>query len=62
MSIKRRRLHRRDEMIEKALLVAFEGAFRGGFRLPVERAGVARDVGGFQRRFEISVNDWKASA
>ena len=53
----RRRFHRRDEVIEEALLVAFEGAFGGGFRLAVQRAAFAGDVDGLERRFEVGVND-----
>ena len=53
----RRRLHRRDEVIEKALLVALEGAFGGGLGLSVQRAAFARDVDGLERRFEVGVND-----
>ena len=44
-------------MIEEALLVALEGAFGGGFGLTVQGAAVAGDVHGFQRRFQILVND-----
>ena len=42
----RRRLHRGDEMIEEALLGAFEGRAGGGLGLGVQRAGLAGDVGG----------------
>ena len=41
----RRRLHRRDEVIEEALLGALEGRARGGLGLRVQRAGRAGDVG-----------------
>ena len=46
----RRRLHRRDQMIEEALLGALEGRARGGLGLRVQRAGVAGDVGGLHAR------------
>ena len=45
------------QMIEKALLGALEGGARGGFRLPVQRAGLAGDVGRLHRRVEIVVDD-----
>ena len=57
----RRRLHRGDEVIEEALLVALEGAAGGGFRLTVERRRLAGDVRGFKRRFQIVVNDLEGS-
>ena len=44
-------------MIEETLLGALEGRARGGFGLPVQRAGIAGDVGGLQRRVEIVVDD-----
>ena len=53
----RRRLHRRDQMIEEALLGAFEGRARGGlglrFSVPVSPVILAAS----QRRVEIVVND-----
>ena len=56
----RGRLHRRDEVIEEALLVALEGAPGRGLGLPVQGAAFACDVGGFERRFQILVNDLKS--
>ena len=53
----RRRLHRRDEMIEEALLGALEGRARGGLGLGVQRAAGARDVGGLEGGVEIVVDD-----
>jgi hypothetical protein len=52
-----RRFHSSDQVIEESLLVAFEGAPGGGFRLAIQGTGVARDIHGFQRRLEILVND-----
>ena len=45
-----RRLHRRDQVIEEALLGALEGRARGRFGLGVQGAGGAGDVRGFERR------------
>ncbi len=53
----RRRLHRGDQVIEEALLGAFEGRTGGRLGLAVQRAGFARDVGGFQRRGQVVVDD-----
>ena len=53
----RRRFHRRDQMTEEALFRALESRARGGLGLSVERPLGSRDVGGFQRRVEIVVND-----
>ena len=46
----RRGLHRGDEVIEEALLGAFEGRAGGRLGLAVQRPGLAGDVGGLQRR------------
>ena len=46
-------------MIQKALLVALEGAFGRRFRLAVQRAAGIGDIGGLQRRLQILVNDLK---
>ena len=56
-SDQRRRLHRRDEVVEEALLGALEGGARGRLGLRVQRAGRAGDVGRLQRRVEIVVDD-----
>ena len=53
----RRRLHRREQMAEEALLGALEGGARGGLGLRVQRAGLAGDVGGPHRGVEIVVDD-----
>ena len=53
----RRRLHRRDQMAEEALLRAFERRARGGLGLSIERTLGRRNVCRFQRRIEIVVND-----
>ena len=53
----RRRLHRRDQMIEETLLGALESRPRGGFGLRVQRARFAGDVGRLQRGVEIVVDD-----
>ena len=53
----RRRLHRRDQMVEEALLGALEGGARGGLGLRVQRAGGAGDVGRLHRRIEIVMDD-----
>ena len=53
----RGRLHRRDEVIEEALLGALESRPRGGFGLGVQRARFAGDVGRLQRGVEIVVDD-----
>ena len=53
----RGRLHRRDQMVEEALLGALEGRARGGFGLRVQRARFAGDVGRLQRGIEIVVDD-----
>ena len=53
-----RDLHRRNQMIEEALLVALEGRTRGGLGISViGLAALAGDVGGFQRRGQIIVDD-----
>src|SRR6516165_8898167 len=52
-----RSLHRRDQMIEEALLGALERRTRRRLGLAVERAGLAGDVSGLQRRIEIVVDD-----
>ena len=44
-------------MIEEALLGAFEGGSGCGFCLRVQRAGLARDVGGPHRGVEIVMDD-----
>jgi len=44
-------------MIEEALLGALEGRARGRLGLAVERAALASDVGGLQRRIEIVMDD-----
>ena len=53
----RRRLHGRKEIIKKALLATFGGAFGSRFRLTVQRPAIARDVYGFQRGFEVGMDD-----
>ena len=53
----RRRLHRRNEMIEEALLGAFEGRARGRLGLAVQRPGLAGDIGGLERRIQVVVDD-----
>ncbi len=53
----RRRLHRGDQVREEPLLGGFEGRARGGLGLGVQRAALAGDVGGLQRRVEIVVDD-----
>ena len=54
----RRAFHRRQQMIEEALLVRFKGRARGGFGVAVVGAAVgAGDVGGFERRVQVLVND-----
>ncbi len=53
----RRRLHRRDEMVEETLLGAFEGGPRRGLCLRVQRAGCAGDVRRPHGRFEIVMDD-----
>src|SRR3546814_3174904 len=53
----RRRLHRRDEVVEEALLGALERRARGGLRMTVQGAAFARDVRGLERRGQIVVND-----
>ena len=57
----RRRLHCCDRVIEETLLGAFEGRAGSGFGLGIQRAGIAGDVGRFQRRVEIVVNDAESS-
>ena len=52
-----RALHGGDEVIEEPLLVGLEGGMRRGLGLAVERALVARDVHGLQRRAEILMDD-----
>ena len=53
-----RNLHRRDQMIEKALLVGFERRTRGALGVAViGPAAFAGDVGGFQGRGQIIVDD-----
>ena len=56
-SDQRRRLHRRDEVIEEALLGALERRARGGLGLRVQRAGRAGDVRRLHGRIEIVVDD-----
>ncbi len=53
----RRRLHRRDEMIEETLFCRFERGPGRGFCLRVERARCARDVCRPHGRFEIVMDD-----
>ena len=53
-----RAFHRRQQMIEEALLVRFEGRARGGFGVAVVGAAVgAGDVGGLERLIQIAVDD-----
>ena len=55
-----RAFHRRQQMIEEALLVRFEGRARRGLGVPVVGAAVvAGDVGGFERRIQVLVDDLK---
>ena len=56
----RGRLHSRDQMVEKALLVAFERASGRGLGLGVQGAGLARHIGGFERCVQILVDDLKS--
>lgn len=56
-----RQLHRRDQVIEEALLVGFERRARRGLRLPIERTSLAGDVGRLQRRIEIVMDDLKGA-
>jgi len=53
----RRRLHRREQMAEEALLGGFERRAGGGLGLLVQRAVAAGDVGGLHRRIEIVMDD-----
>ena len=54
----RRAFHRRQQMIEEALLVRFEGRAGGGLGVAVVGAAVgAGDVGGLERRLQVLVND-----
>ena len=53
-----RAFHRRQQMIEEALLVGFERRARGGLGVAVVGAAVgAGDVGGLQRLVEVLVDD-----
>ena len=52
-----RRLHRGDQMVEEALLGAFERRARGRFGLAVERALDSGDVRGPECSVEIVVDD-----
>ena len=53
-----RDLHRRDQMVEEALLVGFESRARGALGVAViGSAALAGDVRGFQRCGQIIVND-----
>ena len=50
-----RAFHRRQQMIEEALLVGFEGRARGGLGVAVVGTAVgAGDVGGFERRVQVA--------
>lgn len=49
--------HRRDQMVEKALLVALKRRTRGGSRLGVQRAGLGGNTRGLQRGLEMGVDD-----
>jgi hypothetical protein len=49
--------HRGQQMAEEALLGGLEGRARGGLGLAVQRAAVARDVGGLHRGGEVVVDD-----
>ena len=51
------RLHRRDEVIEKTLLVALEGAPRRRLRARVQRAFGACNVGGFEGSRQVLMDD-----
>ena len=51
------RLHRGQEMAEEALLGAFEGRSGRGLCLSIQRARLARDVGGPHRRLEVVMDD-----
>ena len=56
----RRAFHRRQQMVEEALLVRFEGRARRGLGVPVVGAAVgAGDVGGLQRLIQVPVDDLK---
>ena len=58
-----RDLHRRDQMIEEALLVGFEGRTRGALGVAIiGLAALAGDVRGFQRRGQIIVNDLEGAS
>ena len=53
-----RAFHRRQQMIEEALLVGFKGRARRGFSVAVVSAAVrSGDIRGLQRLVEILVND-----
>ena len=52
-----RALHRGDQVVEEALLRAFERRAGGGLGLGVERAGRRSDVGGGKGCIEVIVND-----
>ena len=55
-----RTFHRRQQMVEESLLVRFKGRARRGLGIPVVGAAVgAGDVGGFQRRIQVLVDDLK---
>ena len=58
----RRRLHRGDEVIEKALLGAFERRSRGGLGLAVQRSGFAGDIRRLESRVEIVVDDGEGAS
>ena len=53
----RRRLHRGDEVIEEALLGAFEGGARGRLGLRVQCAGRTGDIRRPHRGVEVVVDD-----
>lgn len=52
-------LHRRDEVIEKALLIGLERGMRCGVGLAIQGAPIAGDVRGLQGRAQVLMDDLK---